>query len=309
MRFYLAAFIVGLLATMGLVMAIGPIYNSSSATGYLHSTYPQASSNSVVPNTIGKTPTFIFFNTTTKLVNESVGAMLSIRSPAGYNMTMTILPGTYANVSGKIYSSYNVTLSTFRAFNLASPPSTTDTPKSAFLFKINGNIIQSPAFVNQTGAPHPITFTVNHETNWTSYSYINEQANGTGYTGGSYSGQNKWVYNTTAGTMSDVSLQKAQMHVYELIPAPSQTTTNVTTTKVTTTTAKNTTTTTTPPVTSTNTTTTTTTTTTTPATNTSTTSQTSQNSSSSSSYMIWVVALIVIIVIIAIIYMFMRKKA
>lgn len=294
MRLYLAAFIVTLLATMGLVMAIGPILNNSGAEGYIHTSN---STNSTPPTTLGLPPVFLLYNSTTKLVNESVGATLKIKSPIGYNMTMVILPGTYANVSGVVYSTYNVTLSTFKAYNLHSPPNTTYTPKSAFLFKLNGNIVQTTAFVNKTGsAPNPIIFTVNHGTNWTSYSYINEYANGTGYQGGSYSLANKWTYNISAGTMSN-NFQKAQMHIYELIPGPASTT--PTTTVTTPTSTKNTT------KTSTTTTTVTPTAPTTP-TNSSTTSP--PPSTSSTSYTTWIIAIIVILVIIAVIYFFTKKK-
>jgi hypothetical protein len=183
-------------------------------------------------NSIG-TPTFLLFNSTTKVVNSITGGTLHIQSPKGFNMSLTISPGTYANVSNTIYSSYNVTLSTFRTMNIPAPSNATnDIAKSAFLFQINGKIIQSVAFVNSTGAPKPVTFSVNHGANWTSWSYLNETVNGTGYVGGSYGKQNKWTYNTTSGIMSDVSLQKAQMHVYELMPGAAANYITVTTTSV-----------------------------------------------------------------------------
>ena len=198
---------------------IGPIYSNYSATNtvvplHLGSTN---STNATNPLTLGHTATFILFNSTTVAVNSVTGGTLHIRSPAGFNMSLTIQPGTYANVSGMLYANYNVTLATFNTHNLVAPNGVaTLTPKSAFLFRINGQIIQQPAFVNQTGAPSPVTFTVNHGANWTSYSYKNVTVNGTGYIGGSYGKQNAWVYNLTSGTMSDRSLDKAQMHVYEL---------------------------------------------------------------------------------------------
>jgi hypothetical protein len=187
-------------------------------------------------------PTFILYNSTTKAVNSTSGATLFIKSPHGFNMTLAISPGTYANISNTIYPSYNVTLSTFRTFNVPTPANATnDIVKSAFLFQINGKIIQAVAFVNKTGAPKSVTFTVNHGTNWTSWSYVNMSVNGTGYVYGAYSKQNKWIYNTTSGTMSDVTFEKAQMHVYELMPGPASnyvpTTTTIATTVATTTAA------------------------------------------------------------------------
>ncbi len=166
-------------------------------------------------------PTFILFNTTTATVNAMVGSVLFTKSPRGYNMSMLIMPGTYANVSNVIYSNYNVTLSTFRVINVPPPANASnDIPRSAFLFQINHQVIQATVFVNRSGAPHPVTFLVNHKMNWTSWSYINETVNGTGYTGGMYSKQNKWIYNTSTNTMADVTLEKAQMHIYELMPGP-----------------------------------------------------------------------------------------
>jgi hypothetical protein len=185
------------------------------------------------------TPSFILFNSTTAAINASVGGTLHIKSPKGYNMTMVILPGTYANVSNTLLGTYNVTLSTFSTYNVATPPNhTAYTPKSAFLFQINHQILQHVVFVNKTGSPHPITFTVNHGTNWTSFSYLDEQANGTGYTQGYYGGQNHWVYNSISGVMSDTTIQKAQMHVYMLSPVSLANATNIVpTTSVATTTA------------------------------------------------------------------------
>lgn len=180
-----------------------------------------AASNTTTTNTMVGVPTFLLYNSTTRAINSITGGTLNIKSPKGFNMSLMILPGTYANVSNTIYSSYNVTLSTFRTMNVPAPANATnDIAKSAFLFQINGKIIQNTAFVSNTGAPKPVTFTVNHGMNWTSWSWVNETVNGTGYIGGKGTGQNKWIYNTTSNTMWDVSLQKAQMHVYYLMPGP-----------------------------------------------------------------------------------------
>lgn len=166
-------------------------------------------------------PSFVMYNWTTKTINASVGGVLNIRSPKGFNMSLSIPPGTYVNVSNTISSSYYVTLSTFRVANVLAPAAApNDTPKSAFLIQINGKVIQSKVFTNSSGVPKAVTFTVNHVANWTSFSYLNATVNGTGFTGGAYGNPNKWVYNTTSGTMSDVSIEKAQMHIYELMPGP-----------------------------------------------------------------------------------------
>jgi hypothetical protein len=143
------------------------------------------------------------------------------------------------------------------------------------------------AFTNATGAPKSITFTVNHGSNWTSYSYTNLMSNRTGYVGGTYGKQNKWVYNTAAGTMSDVTFDKAQMHVYELMPTPTTPTpTTIATTIPAVTTAVV---------------------TTVPTTIAATTSIPSVISSSGGSA-IWVIIIVVIVIIIIAAAMMMRKK-
>jgi len=210
------------------IMAIALLAATTLAAAATNSTNTMATSANV--------PTFILFNTTTATINSTTGGVLFTKSPKGFNMSLLILPGTYANVSNVIYPAYNVTLSTFKVTNVPAPPDApNDTPRSAFLFRINNRIIQAVAFVNSSGAPHPVTFVVNHLDNWTSYSYMNETVNGTGYVGGTYGKQNKWSYNATTTTMSDVTLERAQMHVYELMPGPASDYVSVTTSTVATT--------------------------------------------------------------------------
>ncbi len=245
--------VTALLATAVPVMAFGPLYNTTNSTnpstlsGYNATSYNLTNSstqtpligpiynssiNSTSPSTLGTLANFVLFNTSTLQVTSTIGGTLHSRSPNGYNMTLVVMPGTYANVSNTITSTYNVTLSTFRAQNLGTPANLTGyTFKSAFLIQINHRTIQAVAFVNSTGVSKSVTFTVNHLSNWTSFSYLNEVVNGTGFVGGFYGKQNIWVYNKTAGTMSDVSLDKAQMHVYLASIAPlSAPIVNVTTT-------------------------------------------------------------------------------
>ena len=193
MRFYLTVMALAILATSMSVMAA---------------------------NSTAGVPTFILFNSTTKTISTSSGGSLFIRSPSGFNMSLVIPPGTYANLSNTLYSTYNITLSTYRVYNIPVPANISNAiPKSAFLFQINSKIIQSSAFASAFGGPSPVTFTVNHGVNWTSWGYVNETVNGTGFVGGTYSKRNNWIYNTISNSMSDVTLEKAQMHVYYLMPA------------------------------------------------------------------------------------------
>lgn len=152
------------------------------------------------PSFYGNTPALVPVAEASVQVNALSGS--SYELTVG-NIKAIIPPGTYVEVNGKVYSSYNFTLVILSTYNIPPPPYPMNyVPVYAFAFEVNGSITPAITFVNSSGKPQGIitAIYVYPGANWTSWTWLGGMFNGSIYIGGKYAFIDHWMHYSN-GTM------------------------------------------------------------------------------------------------------------
>lgn len=196
-----------------------------SVTNTLFTVYVKNSTASNTTTAPVVVPLFSLFNSTSKVVNASIGASLSIKAPDGKLINVTIPAGTYVKIANKTLSSYNFTLALYTISNLSAPSTAkNDIVAYGFAFLVNGLITVNDTFVNSTGADRPMVTTAQYNSSWTSWTVLGGKQVGTSYVGGNYSFANVWTYNSSKNEIVNTEFFKPVMWVFLIKPASPTTT-------------------------------------------------------------------------------------
>lgn len=162
------------------------------------------------------------FSSKSATINASKATTVTVTAQDGVNITVMIPAGTYALINNQTVSIYNFTLATFGLKNVGNPVGyPNQTPAYGFAFEVNHQITPSISFVNSAKAPVPLTTIAHYPNTWGSWIFLGGVFNAsTGvYTGGSYTVQNIWIYNTTSSTMTNTQFYKPVMWIFTIGPA------------------------------------------------------------------------------------------
>jgi hypothetical protein len=175
---------------------------------------------------------FALYNSTTKTVNASKGANLSLMAMDGKLINVSVPAGTYVKIGNSTLSSYNLSLAIYTISNLTAPSAASkDIVTYGFAYLVNGLISPTMKFVNSTGSTRPLVTTAQYNASWTSWTFLGGKQVNTSYVGGKYAFADVWTHNSTLNEIVNKQFFKPVMWVFMIKPS------NVTSSTVPTTTA------------------------------------------------------------------------
>jgi hypothetical protein len=176
-------------------------------------------------------PYFALYNSTTKTINASKGAKLSLMAMDGKLINVTIPAGAYVKMDNKTLSNYNFSLAIYVISNLTAPSTASkDIVTYGFAYLVNGLISPNIEFVNSTGSPMPLVTTAQYNSTWTSWTLLGGKQVNNSYVGGKYAFADVWTYNSSLNEIVNKQFFKPVMWVFMIKPVNVTVTSSVATT-------------------------------------------------------------------------------
>lgn len=152
---------------------------------------------SVSPTTSTKPSSMAFMDVVgkgTTEVNATSNAITTLSlNNSLLRIKVVINKGTYAKINGTRVSNYNFSIVLFKSYNYGVPNANYSQTGLGFAFAVNNKINETYTFVNSSGGKAPVTTYVYAPENWTTWTVLGGQFNGTAYNGGSFVFANKWI--------------------------------------------------------------------------------------------------------------------